>query len=90
MIMLKVTFRKGPLKVLRRMEAKLARRLRDGVVAVAADPSAPGLDVRPLVGRPGFRLRVGDWRVIFEQDDTVLDVLAIEQRGDVYKPRKRR
>ena len=41
----------------------------------------------PLRGRPGFRLRVGTWRVIFERDEEAqtIDVLRIGPRGDVYK-----
>ncbi len=72
------------------MQPRMARQIREKIMAVAADPSDPGLDVRPLSHRPGFRLRVGDWRVLFERDETALDVLAIERRGEAYKPRRRR
>ncbi|WP_035097604.1 hypothetical protein [Devosia sp. LC5] len=36
------------------------------------------------LGRPGIRLRVGDWRVIME-DGVVLEVLEIGPRGGVYE-----
>ena len=37
-------------------------------------------------GRPGFRLRIGGWRVIFERHEEAreIDVLRIGPRGDVY------
>lgn len=85
-----VVYKNTPLRVLRRLQPKMAERIREKIGAVAANPSGPGLDVRPLAGRPSYRLRIGDWRVIFEIDPATLVVLAIETRGDVYKPRKRR
>ena len=72
------------------MQPKMARQIRDKIMAVAADPSNPSLGVRPLTNRPGFRLRVGGWRVIFDMGTGTLEVLVIETRGGVYKPRKRR
>lgn len=88
--MLKVAYKNTPLRVLRRMQPQVARQIRDKIMAIAAAPSNPSLGVRPLKNRPGFRLRIGRWRVIFDTDATTLEVLAIETRGDVYKPRKRR
>ena len=41
-------------------------------------------DVRDLVGRPGKRLRVGDFRVIFEENDTEITVTRVGPRGKVY------
>ena len=88
--MLKVTYKNTPLRVLRRMQPKMARQIQDRIMAVAADPTSRSLDVTRLTSRPGFRLRVGGWRVIFDMDATTLDVLAIETRGEAYKPRRRR
>lgn len=46
------------------------------------------LDVRPLAGKPGlFRLRVGDYRVLFSIDEAA-ETVAIElirTRGDAYR-----
>ena len=36
---------------------------------LAENPDRRDIDVEPLVGRPGFRLRVGDRRIIFDRDD---------------------
>jgi mRNA-degrading endonuclease RelE of RelBE toxin-antitoxin system len=43
-------------------------------------------DVVPLTDRPGlFRLRVGKWRVFFDQDRLgVIHVLGIDNRGQAY------
>ena len=37
-----------------------------------------------LQGRTGIRLRVGDWRVIMDEDGNVLAVLDIGPRGGIY------
>jgi mRNA interferase RelE/StbE len=44
-------------------------------------------DVRPLHGQPGLRLRLGDWRVIFELDTVRREVtiLALAHRRDSYR-----
>jgi mRNA interferase RelE/StbE len=42
-------------------------------------------NVKKLQGRDGYRLRVGDWRVIFDRDGVVLDILEIGPRGSIYE-----
>jgi mRNA interferase RelE/StbE len=41
--------------------------------------------VKRLTGRPGARLRVGDWRVIFVETTTTVEVRAVGNRRDIYK-----
>lgn len=54
---------------------------------IALDPYAPHNNVTKLVGRSGYRLRVGDWRVIYELQDeqVVMLVIKIGPRGEVYE-----
>jgi mRNA interferase RelE/StbE len=44
-------------------------------------------DIRALVGQSGYRLRVGDWRVVFEVDTIRREVHIehIAHRRDVYR-----
>lgn len=45
-------------------------------------------DIKPLEGNPGlFRLRVGDYRIIYSVDHgkTIVYVVKVGNRGDVYK-----
>jgi len=53
---------------------------------VAVNPYAPNNNLTKLQGRDGYRLRVGDWRVIYElQDDRLLMlVLEVGPRGEIY------
>ncbi len=43
--------------------------------------------VEKLAARPGYRISVGNYRIIFEIDDTKkqITVLAINDRKDAYK-----
>ena len=54
---------------------------------LAKDPYAPNPNVRELKDRPGSRLRVGDWRIIYEirEDELIILVLKIAPRGEVYR-----
>ncbi len=85
--MYRLTIRKQAIKTLQRMRAKDSSRVRDELGKLVQNPGRQDIDVTPLRGRPGFRLRVGTWRVIFERDEETqkLDVLSIAPRGDVYK-----
>jgi mRNA interferase RelE/StbE len=43
-------------------------------------------NVKKLQGREHeYRLRIGDWRVIFAQDGVVLNVLKVSPRGSAYE-----
>ena len=45
------------------------------------------LDIKPLVGREGYRLKVGGWRLLMDinEDEKVIYVYVLASRGDVYK-----
>ena len=42
-------------------------------------------DVKKLQGRIGYRLRVGNYRVIFDRNGNVLYIEQIDNRGQIYK-----
>ena len=73
-------------KALARLPVNWQERIVAKIREVAADPYAPNNNLTKLQGRNGFRLRVGDWRVIYELDDDrlVLLVLDVGPRGGVY------
>ena len=41
-------------------------------------------DVKRLKGRDGMRLRVGDWRVIFYEEQGTIIVAAVGHRREIY------
>lgn len=82
--MKQVSYTKAAIKVLRRMPANTATLIRTKIEAYAQDPSAQANNVKSLKGREGVRLRVGDWRVIMDDQGNVLAVLEIGPRGGIY------
>jgi mRNA interferase RelE/StbE len=42
-------------------------------------------NVKKLQGEDSCRLRVGDWRVIFDENEVVIEVIKVGARGNVYK-----
>ena len=62
-----------------------AGRIRKTVAEHAADPNAHANNVTQLVGSSAFRMRVGDFRVIFEATDAKITVTRIAPRGSVYE-----
>ena len=55
------------------------------IEALAIAPRPPGC--KKLEGGGGWRIRVGDYRVIYTINDTrrVVDVSAVRHRGDAYR-----
>ena len=76
---------KPAIRGLRRIPVNAARLIREKLDRLAEQPTrAP--NVKSLRGRPGYRLRVGDWRVVYELDHAQrrLIVLDIGPRASIY------
>ena len=77
-----IQYDKRCLEYLRRIDKKAQLRI------LKAIKDLPCGDVKKLQGRAeDYRLRVGDYRIIFTKDDEELLIYVIEiaPRGDVYK-----
>jgi mRNA interferase RelE/StbE len=83
----KIIFAKGAQKALLRLPKNMAVLVRQNLEQLAVDPYAPNTNAMKLQNRSGYRLRIGDWRVIYEiqNDELVILVLKIAQRGEVYR-----
>lgn len=84
---MKIIFRRAAEKSLARLPANRRRQVVDRIEGLSAAPTSRTLDIRPLEGKPGlFRLRIGDYRVLFSIDE-VAETVTIElfrTRGDIY------
>jgi mRNA interferase RelE/StbE len=78
--------------ILRRAQKELAQlpkqeyqRIKEVIESLSQDPRPQGC--KKLTGREGWRIRVGDYRVIYEIDDVqqALTILHVGHRRDVYK-----
>ena len=69
------------------MPRNTANLIREKLGRIANDPFGTIPNATKLQGRLGYRLRVGDWRVIYEinKDELVIIVVKIAPRGEVYR-----
>jgi mRNA interferase RelE/StbE len=68
------------------MERSFAHRVIAKIEELATEPRPAGC--RKLQGKSGlWRLRVGDYRVVYTVDDTqrLVDVVAVRHRREVYR-----
>jgi mRNA interferase RelE/StbE len=80
------------ISILRRAQKELAQLpsgpyelVRDAIRALSSNPRPAGCE--KLVARPGWRLRIGEYRVIYEINDKsrAVEILHIGHRRDVYR-----
>ena len=85
--MYKITFKKEATKSLIKIPRNVAKAIREKLEVIAANPYADHPNAKKLQGRDGYRLRVGDWRVIYEiqNEQLVILVLNIAPREEVYR-----
>ena len=82
--MKQVTYTRNATKALDRMPANVARRIREKISQYAVDPSSQANNVKALAGSSYLRLRVGDWRVIMDDQGNVLEIINVGPRGAIY------
>lgn len=61
-----------------------ADRILEKLETLATDPTALANQVKALSGSGALRLRVGNFRVVFEEAESELIVTRIGPRGSVY------
>jgi mRNA interferase RelE/StbE len=73
-------------KQLARLPLSWQKRIIRKIREVAVNPYMANNNLTRLQGRNGYRLRIGDWRVIYElQDDRlVMLVMQLGTRGGIY------
>ena len=83
--MWKLVYRRAALKALQGWDGPTADRLRAKLRELAQDPHAPNNNAKKLQGEEGYRLGVGDWRVIYTLDHGVLTVVVVRigPRGSI-------
>ena len=72
-------------KELDRLEDKIALRISQKIYQLESDPY--GQNSQKLGGGKGYRIRIGDYRVIYTVDKTAktITVIRIRHRRDVYR-----
>lgn len=81
-----ITYAHSALKSLRKLDRGVARRILTAVDALAQDPRPPGC--LQLKGGSGeMRIRVGDYRIVYDVNDheIVVLVLAVGHLREIYR-----
>ncbi|XID91565.1 type II toxin-antitoxin system RelE/ParE family toxin [Paenibacillaceae bacterium WGS1546] len=79
---------KDALKYLNKLDKPTRTRIVHSLQILADNPYNPELDIKKMQGiTEEYRLRVGNYRVIYTLNDNILQiqVIKIGSRGDVYK-----
>lgn len=75
---MEINYSKQAIKFLKKQDKSTQRRI---ITAIQALPAG---DVKKLQGMPGYRLRVGDYRIRFDREGNVVLIQKIDNRGQVY------
>jgi mRNA interferase RelE/StbE len=80
----RIELRPAAVRVLKKLDPPIRRRIQGAITLLAEEPRPPA--ARALRGRPGLRIRVGDYRIVYTVADDVLliVVVTVGHRRDVY------
>lgn len=81
----RIELRPAAERALRRIDPQDRPRIQGAITLLGRNPRPPG--ARALRGRDGFRVRVGDYRIVYTIQDDVLLVVVVTlgHRSDVYR-----
>jgi mRNA interferase RelE/StbE len=70
---------------LRKLPPEAIRRVQATIELLAEDPRPPA--AKKLTGRPEWRVRTGDYRVLYRINDDVLSVVVVDlgHRREIYR-----
>lgn len=79
-----IRVRPAALRALKRIDRQDQARIRGAIALLAVDPRPPG--TKALRGREGYRIRVGNYRILYtvEDDRLLVVVVTLGHRRDVY------
>ena len=82
--MYELVYSPGALKAIKKLDKLTQERILTALERLRIRPES--CDIKRLVGMPGYRFRVGDYRVIFdiEQEELRILILKIGHRKNIY------
>lgn len=80
-----VTIKKRAIKALEKINEPHYSHIKEAIYGLAINPRPSGY--KKLKGRDGYRIRVADYRIIYEIFDDVLlvDVIDLGHRKEIYE-----
>lgn len=81
---MQVKYHKKAVKFINSLSSQDKQRIKQAINNLVVNPSI--CDIKPLQGyKDLYRLRVGNYRIIYTKDNTILFIANIGSRGDIYK-----
>ena len=81
----RIEIRPAAMRSLRKPDPPVRPRIQGAIALLAEDPRPP--NARKLRGRDGYRVRVGNYRIIYAIRDEVLlvTIVTVGHRRDIYE-----
>ena len=85
--MYRLKYRRQARNYIARLPMKMKSAIVEKLHVLASNPDDPTLDIDILKERKGFRLRVGQQRILYtrQDDQLIIEVVKLRPRGDIYK-----
>jgi mRNA interferase RelE/StbE len=85
MAVYKIFIEKAVFKQLKNIPERDYQKVMTSIASLANNPRPPGC--KKLKGRPGYRIREGNYRIIYEIRDKILSVTVIDagDRKEIYE-----
>lgn len=85
MMRYQVSLSRRAIKALEKIQDPYYSNLKRAIIDLAEEPRPSGC--KKLKGRDGYRVRVGDYRIIYEIQDSVLkvDIIDLGHRQSIYE-----
>ena len=83
--MKRLVIQRDAIRNLQRIPNPDRERITSRIEALAEEPRPANLDILKLTQSDTWRLRVGNWRVIFEMTETTVEILDVLPRGRAYR-----
>ena len=80
--MYNIEWKESALKDIEKLESSITRRIIKKVDELLENPFSR--DIKRLKSSSDYRLRVGDYRVIFSIDKNIIQILKVGHRKNVY------
>lgn len=80
-----VTLKKRAIKALEKINEPYYSNIKEAIYSLADNPRPKGY--KKLKGRDGYRIRVADYRIIYDifDDALLVDVIDLGHRKDIYE-----
>ena len=76
---MEIIYSKDAEKFLRKQTKHVQQRIMSAIEKI------PSGDIKKLKGRCGYRLRVGSYRILFDENGVIINIIDIDNRGQIYK-----